>query len=217
MNGIHDMGGLHGFGRVEVEPNEPVFHARWEARVFGIVQSLGGGNIDAGRHSIERLDPVGYLQHGYYGRWLAALECSLREFGVVSDDELRARLGRRRRTRKASTRARVGWAAWQPPTGGSYARDVDRPALFHDGQDVRTRNHQPPGHTRLPAYARSKRGRVVHRYAAMVYPDDHAHGRGENPQYLYTVRFAGSELWGDAAEPGTVVLLDLFEPYLEPA
>ena len=73
------------------------------------------------------------------------------------------------------------------------------------------------GHTRLAAYARSKRGTIVHRHAAMVYPDDHAHGRGENPQYLYTVRFDGSELWGDAAEPGTVVLLDLFEPYLESA
>ena len=107
MNGIHDMGGLHGFGRVEVEPNEPVFHERWEARVFGIVQNLGGGNIDAGRHSIELLDPVSYLQHGYYGRWLAALERSLDEFGVVSTEELRTRLGCRR-TRKASARVKTG-------------------------------------------------------------------------------------------------------------
>jgi nitrile hydratase len=217
MNGIHDMGGLHGFGRVQVEQGEPVFHTRWEARVFGIVQSLGGGNIDAGRHSIERLDPVSYLQHGYYGRWFASLERSLREFGIVSEEELRARLGRRRRAHKAGAGVKKGRPAWQPPSGGSYARDVDRAALFHDGQEVRTRNHQPPGHTRLPAYARSKRGTIVHRHAAMVYPDDHAHGRGENPQYLYTVRFGGSELWGDAAEPGTVMLLDLFEPYLEPA
>src|SRR5262245_33654760 len=215
MNGIHEMGGMHGFGPVEVEPNEPVFHTRWEARVFGIVQSLGGGNIDAGRHSIEQLDPVSYLQHGYYGRWLAALERSLHAFGVVSSEELRARLARRRRPRKAGARATAGRPAWQPPGRGSSARDVDRPALFRDGQDVRTHNHQPLGHTRLPAYARCKRGRIVHRHAAMVYPDDHAHGRGENPQYLYTVRFDGAALWGDAAEPGTAVLLDLFEPYLE--
>jgi nitrile hydratase len=106
---------------------------------------------------------------------------------------------------------------WTPPPGIDYARDVDRPPLFRDGQQVRTRNHQPAGHTRLPAYARCKRGTIVHRHAAMVYPDDHAHGRGENPQHVYTVRFDGRELWGDAAEPGTAVLLDLFEPYLESA
>ena len=218
MNGIHDMGGLHGFGRVEVEANEPVFHERWEARVFGIVQSLGGGNIDRGRHSLEQLDPVTYLRNGYYGRWFAALERTLRQFGIVSGEELRARMRARRRRPKAARRPRTdGPPAWQPPATESYARDVAWPALFHDGQGVRTRNHQPPGHTRLPAYARSKGGTIVRRHAAMVYPDDHAHDGGENPQYLYTVRFDGRELWGDAAEPRTVVLLDLFEPYLEPA
>jgi nitrile hydratase len=214
MNGIHDMGGLHGFGRVEVEADEPVFHARWEARVFGIVQSLGGGNIDAGRHSLERLDPVIYLRNGYYGRWLAALEATLRTAGIVSDEELAARM---RRPATAGAPAGTGPSAWKSPPGIDYARDVDRPASFRDGQQVRTRNHQPAGHTRLPAYARCKRGTIVHRHAAMVYPDDHAHGRGENPQHVYTVRFDGRELWGDAAEPGTAVLLDLFEPYLESA
>jgi nitrile hydratase len=218
MNGIHDMGGMHGYGRVEVEPDEPVFHGRWEGRVFGMVQSLGGGNIDAGRHSIERLDPVAYLRHGYYGRWFAALERTLAEFGVVAREELEARLrARRRRTSKAGSRARGSAAAtrWQPPRGESYARDVDRPALFREAQEVRTRNLQPAGHTRLPAYTRCKRGTIERVHAAMVYPDDHAHGRGENPQYLYTVRFDGRELWGQAAEPGTVLLIDLFEPYLE--
>jgi nitrile hydratase len=214
MNGIHDMGGLHGFGGVEVEANEPVFHARWEARVFGIVQSLGGDNIDAGRHSLERLDPVTYLRNGYYGRWLAALEGTLRDAGIISDEELATRM---RRPATAGAPAGTGPSAWTPPPGIDYARDVDRPALFRDGQQVRTRNHQPAGHTRLPAYARCKRGTIVHRHAAMVYPDDHAHGRGENPQHVYTVRFDGRELWGDAAEPGTAVLLDLFEPYLESA
>ena len=124
---------------------------------------------------------------------------------------------RRRRTGRAVRRNTPRPSSWQPSPGGSYARDLDRPPLLRDGQAVRTRNHQPDGHTRLPAYARCRRGTIVHRHAAMVYPDDHAHGRGENPQYLYTVRFDGHELWGDAAEPGTVVLLDLFEPYLEPA
>jgi hypothetical protein len=195
MNGIHDMGGLHGFGRVEVEANEPVFHARWEARVFGMVQSLPGGNIDAGRHSLERLDPVAYLRNGYYGRWLAAMERSLIAFGVVTEDDIRARMrGRRRRSKAIRPVRNESSTAWQREPVASYARQVDRPPLFRGGQAVRTRNHQPAGHTRLPAY-----------------------GRGENPQYLYTVRFDGRELWGGSAEPATVVHLDLFEPYLEPA
>ena len=213
MNGIHDMGGMHGFGKVEVEPDEPVFHHRWEARVFGMVQSLGRGNIDAGRHSIERLDPVSYLKDGYYGRWLAALLRGLLGAGVLTEADIPARLrARRSRGRRAKASARPRWM----PASVSYARAVERQPAFAVGDAVRTRNHQPTGHTRLPAYARCRRGRVVLVHAAMVFPDDHAHGRGENPQFLYTVAFDGAELWGAEAEPSTVVHVDLFESYLEP-
>jgi nitrile hydratase len=216
MNGIHDMGGMHGFGRVEVEAEEPVFHTRWEARVFGMVQGFPGSNIDAGRHSLERLDPVTYLRHGYYGRWFAALERTLVDVGIVTEEDVRGRMQRQRRRKARRATARRG-SAWQPPAGKSYARAVDRLPLYREGQSVRARNHQPAGHTRLPAYVRSRRGTIVRAHPAMVYPDDHAHGRGENPQYVYTVRFDGRELWGDVAEPDTAVLIDLFEPYLEPA
>jgi nitrile hydratase len=210
MNGLHDMGGFHGFGPVEVERDEPVFHTRWEGRVFGIVQSLPGGNIDAGRHSLERLDPVSYLRHGYYGRWLAALERTLLALGVLAPGEIEARIDSPRApARSPARRARV------PPPATDYARSVDRAPRFRQGQAVRTRNHQPAGHTRLPAYARCRHGTIERVHAAMVYPDDHAAGRGENPQYLYTVRFDGRELWGATAEPATVIHLDLFEPYLE--
>lgn len=217
MNGLHDMGGLHGLGRVEFEADEPVFHARWEGRVFGMFLSLPGGNIDAGRHSIERLDPVNYLRHGYYGRWLAAMERALVRLGVLTPDETAARMRRRRARKNTRVTTRGGAAPWTPSGPTIFARAVERPPRFAVGQAVRTRNHQPPGHTRLPAYARRMPGTVERVHPAMVYPDDHAHGRGENPQYLYTVRFDGRELWGPAAEPGTVVHLDLFEPYLEPA
>jgi nitrile hydratase beta subunit len=212
VNGIHDMGGLHGFGRVEVEPDEPVFHARWEERVFGIVTSLPAGNIDAGRHGLERLDPVSYLQNGYYGRWLAALERGLLARGVLTAGEIEARMREPvpRVTRAAAPR-------WKPLPRPSYARAVERAPRFREGEAVRTGNHQPEGHTRLPAYARCRLGEIERAHPAMVYPDDHAHGRGEKPQYLYTVRFAARELWGPEAEPDTAVYLDLFEPYLEPA
>ena len=212
MNGIHDMGGLHGFGSVEIEPGEPVFHERWEARVFGIVQSLPAGNIDASRHGLELLDPVSYLQNGYYGRWLASLERRLVALGVLSVGEIEARMDA-----PVPRPRRTAASGWKPAARPSYARAVDRAPLFREGSAVRTRNHQPEGHTRLPAYARCRRGVIERAYPAMVYPDDHAHGRGENPHYLYTVRFAGRELWGPEAEPDTTVHLDLFEPYLEPA
>ena len=211
MNGIHDMGGMHGFGRVEVEPDEPVFHERWEGRVFGMIQSLGRGNIDAGRHSIECLDPISYLQNGYYGRWLAALESGLENAGVLSAAEIDARMSSGAPPAPvASPRP----SSWQPVASG-YVREVDAAPRFRAGERVVTRNHQPEGHTRLPAYGRCRSGVVVRVHPAMVFPDDHARGRGENPQYLYTVRFAAEELWGDAAERNSVVHIDLFEPYLE--
>ena len=67
MNGIHDLGGMHGFGRIDVERDEPVFHASWEGRVLGIVYQLVGAgwvSVDAFRHGIERTGPVDYLTLG---------------------------------------------------------------------------------------------------------------------------------------------------------
>ena len=213
MNGIHDMGGMHGFGAIPVEADEPVFHARWEARVFGLIQGFPGRNIDAGRHAIERLDPVAYLANGYYGRWLAAFERGLAGAGVLAPGELEARM------RAGAPPAPAAAAGPREPFRSvrpDYARAVDRAPAFAAGQRVRTRNHQPAGHTRLPGYARCRRGQVERLHGAMVYPDDHAHGRGESPQHLYGVRFEARELWGADAEPGVSVCIDLFEPYLEP-
>jgi nitrile hydratase len=213
MNGIHDMGGMHGFGRVEVEANEPVFHHRWEGRVFGMIRSLRGDNIDAGRHGIERLDPVTYLKNGYFGRWLGAFEAALARLGIVTADDIAARMkSRRRRRPRAKHAAKVSWS---PSPGRSYARDVDHAPAFGEGQAVVTRDLQPEGHTRLPGYARRRRGVIVRVHPAMVFPDDNARNLGENPQYLYTVRFSGRELWGEGAEPGIAVHIDLFESYLE--
>jgi nitrile hydratase len=211
MNGIHDMGGMHGFGKVEAEANEPVFHARWEARVFGIALSLGT-NIDAFRHALEKLDPVTYLKDGYYGRWLAALQRSLIDSGVLApgDVEQQAARGGVRQRREPVKNA----PSWKPPARG-YVRAVSVRPAFSVGQKVLCKNHQPPGHTRLPGYGRCHRGVICRVHPAMVFPDDHAHGRGENPQYLYTVRFEARELWGSGAEPGTAVHIDLFESYLQ--
>ncbi len=214
MNGIHDMGGMHGFGRVEVEPDEPVFHERWEARVFGmsaLATRRLGGNIDARRHGLERLDPVTYLANGYYGRWLARLERDLLGRGVLRAGELEARLAGR--TAPAAPLPEL--PAPGPAPAHPFLRETGRAPAFRAGDRVRTRNHQPAGHTRLPAYARARRGVVARVHPACVFPDTNAHGRGEAPQPVYAVRFEGRELWGEGAEPGICVCADLFESYLE--
>jgi nitrile hydratase len=210
MDGIHDLGGMHGFGRVTVEPDEPVFHARWHGRVLGMVYQIvgfGWANIDAFRHGIERMDPVAYLTAGYYGRWLASLETILADDGVLAPGAVDAVLA------GEPVPASRGGADPRPTAG--FVRPVDRAPRHAVGATVRACNVHPPGHTRLPRYVRGKRG-VVHRvHAAFVFPDANAHGAGENPQYLYTVRFDGAELWGRDAEPAAAVHVDLFEPYLE--
>jgi nitrile hydratase len=213
MNGIHDLGGMHGFGPVAIEADEPVFHAPWERRVFGMRLAVGlrlGRNIDAGRHRIEQLDPAAYLTLGYYGRWLATLETTLLEAGLLREGEIEARMAG-----LPLETARVVVPA--PAARPGFLREVAAPPAFQAGDRVVTRNHQPAGHTRLPGYARRRRGVVARVHPACVFPDTHAHGLGEEPQYVYSVRFEGPELWGDAAEPGTSVHLDLFEPYLERA
>jgi nitrile hydratase len=210
VSDVHDLGGRPGFGRIEREAREPVFHARWEGRVLGMVYSaIGFGwiSVDAFRHGIERMAPTQYLRAGYYERWLASLERVLAEAGV---------LGRSGRV------ARPAGAA--PPRPG-FERDAGAPR-FAVGDFVRARVR--PGaevsalqsasrHTRLPGYVSAKRGVVVAARGGFVFPDTNAHGAGEQPQHLYCVRFDARELWGEAAEPRASVCIDLFEPYLEAA
>lgn len=214
MHGIHDLGGMHGFGLVDVETDEPVFHADWERRVLGMAYQmvgLGWISIDAFRHGIERIPPVDYLTLGYYGRWRAALERLLVERGVLAPGEVDARAAGRASAPPATPPA--------PPAlvGAGFERHVERAARFAVGDRVRVRVTNPPGHTRLPRYVAGRVGTVAETRTSFVFPDTNAHGRGEDPQYLYSVRFDGRALWGDAAEPATSVHVDLFEPYLEPA
>jgi nitrile hydratase len=222
MDGIHDLGGKQGFGAVEREADEPVFHSTWESRVFGMSLAGAGGaarNIDHARHAIERIDPRAYLTHGYYGRWLGGLEIRIVEAGLLdpaaitrralelgaSPDDLIA-------ARPAAQPDRIDYE----PADWGNRRAFDTAPRFGIGARVRTRMHGVPGHTRLPAYARDRAGVVTDWQGSWVYPDSNAHGHGENPQHLYTVAFTGRELWGESAEQGVVVHLDLFEPYLEP-
>ena len=223
MDGIHDLGGRHGFGAVVREPDEPVFHDRWEAQVFAIMRAaVAAGvvhNADQFRHAIERIDPAAYLTHGYYGRWLGGIETLLLEAGVITAEALAGRVRERGGDPAASAAARPAAVPDRidyPPAAEGSRRAPPAPPRFAPGDAVRTAAFASPGHTRLPAYARGRRGTVLSAHGAWVFPDSNAHGGGECPQHLYTVEFSGAAQWGDAAEAGTAVTLDLFERYLEP-
>lgn len=216
MNGVHDMGGMHGMGPVAPEADEPVFHHEWEGRVHAInLASPTRGNIDAGRHRIELLPPADYLRMTYYEKWLARVELLLLAGGFVTEAELAS--GRAEPNAPKSTPVRPASTVTAAMTAPySYARDAG-PATFSVGERVRARNLHPVGHTRLPRYVRGRVGVVERGHGAHVFPDSHAHGGGEDPRHLYTVRFAARELWGPEASARDSVSLDLWEPYLERA
>lgn len=225
MNGAHDLGGVHGLGPVAPEESEPVFHSPWERRIFGItLATMGQGlyNLDEFRHGIEKMHPVHYLGSTYYEHWLYTLEKNLVARGVITEDELEAKRRHYLEDRDAPLPTREDPALVEGlgalvETGGSSAVAVEAKPAFGVGDRVRTRNTNPTGHTRLPRYTRDKEGVVERVYPSFVFPDTNAHRQGEDPQYVYNVRFAAEELWGDSAEPREDVYVDLWESYLVPA
>ena len=218
MNGVHDLGGMHGFGPIVRDPNEPLFHADWEAHVRSIAMLAVARDyftIDAFRYGIERMDPAHYLRAPYFERWLATTELNLIENGFLSGDELDAKTEYFRQHPEAAL-PRRGDTAPARETPDESASPASPPLRFAVGNAVVTRNIHPAGHTRLPRYARGKRGIIPRLHGAQVLPDTNAVGLGENSQPLYSVRFDARELWGESAEPRQTVSLDLWESYLEP-
>ncbi len=219
MNGIHDMGGMHGFGPIAAEDREPVFHEAWERRMFGLEQAMTfppGFTIDRFRYLRESMPPIAYLSWTYYEHWYYVTALSLLQAGMITVDELR--------TGQAAPGGPKRNDAARPDdvdrlfkTAGNFARQVDSSPRFAAGQPVKARNMHPIGHTRLPRYARGRRGVVQRWHGAHTFPDTNAHGDGECPGHLYTVMFTACELWSEEAAPGDKVYLDLWESYLEPA
>jgi nitrile hydratase subunit beta len=219
MNGVHDMGGMQGFGPINPETNEPVFHLPWEGRVYAMNLSMFAWqkwNLDAARFGIESLPPADYIGMSYYQKWHTALAGRMINSGMVTQDEI------------DKGRAVEGTTKTVPPLiaanveafvsgGGSYRRNENVPARFRTSQRVRAKNINPPGHTRLPRYARGKIGMVTRDYGVFVFPDTNAEFKGEKPQHLYSVRFAARELWGDQAKPKDTVMIDMWDDYLEAA
>ena len=217
MDGIHDMGGMHGFGKVEPEPDEPVFHDKWEGRVFAMTRAIsytGVWPLDRSRSAQEKLPPEVYLSCSYYKRWELGLESNLAAHGLAAPDEIAN--GHSLRPAKPLPRNKLS-AAGVPGslTRGSFARPASAPARFKPGDRVRTKNIHPATHTRLPRYARGRVGVIEAVRGCHVFPDTVAIGAGEDPQWLYTVLFDGRELWGEATDPALKVSIEAFEPYLE--
>lgn len=220
MNGIHDMGGMQDMGRIEYEKNEPVFHAPWESRVLAMVLATFAWhkwNLDAFRHTREVLPPVDYLRLSYYEQWFSGLLDLLVRRGLVTAAEIE------------SGAPAPGTAKATPPltpdkvvpavlsTRIHAQRDVPMSPRFQVGQQVRARNINPVGHTRLPRYARGKLGKIDRDHGVFVFPDTNAYFLGEKPQHVYSVRFSARELWGEQAAPRDSVYVDMWDDYLEPA
>jgi nitrile hydratase subunit beta len=214
MNSIHDMGGMHGFGAVVPEADEPVFHAPWEGRVYAMHRALGAfrlWTIDMSRASQEALAPAIYVSATYYQRWLLALEHRVVRHDLVGADEIAA--GRSLRP-GADLGPRFAPADADTMKRGEFARAPAAAPGFAVGETVRTRNINPATHTRLPRYARDKLGVVEAVRGCHVFPDAVTTGKGDDAQWLYTVVFDGRTLWGEDCDPSISVSIEAFEPYL---
>ena len=220
MNGVHDMGGMHGMGPLEREAREPVFHHPWEGRIYAITRVMrerdGAWCLDAHRHGIERIPAAEYLRMTYYEKWVDLVARTVVEAGQATPAEVD---GQQAPQRAPGATPKVSAAAVPSMVDlrATSRRDAPATAHFKAGHRVRARNMHPTGHTRLPRYVRGKTGEVVVDRGVHLFPDSHAHGRGENPQHLYSVRFTARELWGDAASARDSVYLDLWDPYLDHA
>ncbi|HEY0524360.1 MAG TPA: nitrile hydratase subunit beta [Stellaceae bacterium] len=220
MNGPHDLGGSHGLGPILREENEPPFHEEWERRAFALTLALGfhgRWNIDRSRHARENRHPLDYLGSSYYELWFKGVEQLAVETGLVAPEEI-----------AAGRALHPGPADALPPhppeavaailrRGSPANLPDDVPARFRPGDAVIVKEMTTPGHTRAPRYCRNKRGVVARGHGVFILPDTNAHGLGKSPQHLYSVRFDGRTLWGEAGSERDCVHLDLWDDYLDPA
>ena len=229
MYGPHDLGGKHGLGPVDPEPEseEPVFHYDWERRVFALTLAtgmLGRWNIDESRYARERQHPVDYLRHSYYENWLAGISKLLVEKGLIGADELeRLRAGGDQRTPAGLAVPGPEDARRILSSGGPTLLESTIMPKFPVGARVRVKKNHTSGHTRVPAYVQGSEGVIERHQGCHIFPDTHVRGVGvveepaaeaveeviaieesmEGGEHLYSVRFDSESLWGvQSVEPG---------------
>jgi nitrile hydratase len=217
MNGVHDMGGMHGMGPIQYESNEPVFHEPWEARILALHRAVGAGatwTTDASRHAVELIPAPEYLRMSYYEQRLHSLVDLMVESGLITRAEVES--GKPAPGSPKAVPTLIASAVTEVLAKGKPAsREVPVEGRFTEGQRVRARNVHPTGHTRLPRYARGKVGTIERDHGVFVYPDTNAHALGEKPQHLYSVRFTARQLWGEQASERDAVYIDMWDDYLE--
>jgi nitrile hydratase subunit beta len=217
VNTVHDMGGMQNFGPVVAERDEASFHHPWERRAFGLVLAMGASrqwNLDQSRFARESIPPAAYLSSSYYKIWVEGLSRLMLERGLVTAEELADGRPRAAAVKLANVLTADGVGA-SLARGHSTQREKDGAAHFAPGDKVRTKNLHPRSHTRLPRYCRDKPGTIASVHGVHVFPDANALGHGEEPQWLYSVRFDATELWGPDTT-AAAVYVDCWEPYLEP-
>ena len=218
MDGIHDVGGMQGFGPVPPLTDAPPFAEPWEGKAFvigALAARIAGTNLHAFRHAIERVPPREYLV-GYWNRWAMGAQIMMEDSGIVTDEEVRARAARLTGRDAPEPPPPTPHKPQMPSGGAGNLRPLEQPPAFAVGDKVRVADLDPAGHTKLPRYVRRRTGTVSALQPSQVFPDTAAHFAGENPQHCYTVDFHSRELWGPGAESFRLSI-DLFEPYLEQA
>jgi nitrile hydratase subunit beta len=221
VNGIHDMGGMHGFGSVVREEDEPVFHAPWEGRVYAInlCTPMPGGL----RAEIESIPPADYLRYSYYEKWLHAKTEGLIKAGVIEREALQAREAAIARSPEAAGKpvhdqARASERLRQIQIRAPKDIEPGSPPRYRCGDMVLARNINSPGHTRLPRYIRGHRGRVERLWGCYRLEDQDPPGvMTERGEHVYSVRFEAAELWGGQAEPNQAVYIDMWESHMQAA
>ncbi|MEO8668447.1 MAG: nitrile hydratase subunit beta [Bauldia sp.] len=219
MDGIHDLGGRLGFGPIDVHEPEEQFHHDWEERTLAIIRAMTRPipwSIDWFRYVRELIEPVDYLSRPYYDQWLQTYAAMMIDAGAASVEEFAAG--------QSLTAPRAGMPAPMAPRDvaaattrlSRFERAIDAEPAFAVSDRVRAKRESATGHTRLPGYARGRTGTVEAVRGAFVFPDTNMTDDGP-AKSLYTVRFAATELWPEAAGRPDSVFVDLWESYLERA
>jgi nitrile hydratase len=219
MDGVHDMGGMHGFGAIPIDEGYLPFHETWQARVFAnnMALSVHTGNVDHFRFLIESIPPAQYLSSSYYERWMAGMLAIVEEKGFLDSNQVREiRAGQIPSTSPADIEAvppAIVDAMLNAPSQG--LRDLSGTHRFAVGDRVSAACRHTTGHVRLPRYVRGHPGEIVKDNGNQLFPDTHARNGEIELQRLYTVSFRATDLWGPDANPNDSVRLDLWEAYLD--
>lgn len=219
MDGIHDLGGMHGFGPVKIEKEDYIFRTDWQRKAFGLTQAVAGVtpnfSADVHRQEIERIRPADYLAMDYFDKWTTATGVLLENAGLVNRRELQT--GKKEfDVDRTPISAEVLVGAMKAGAQLDFPNDP-QPAKFKVGQTVRVVNTCKKGHTRVPRYLRRALGTILEDTGVFQFADSIAAGQGRAPQHCYRVAFSAKSLWGEDAEANDTINADLWESYLEAA